>query len=60
MTTHLPFLIPLPVALDDTQRISSESETILSRLLDNLIYSSTVPLPFEDYTEGVNFLLIYS
>ena len=48
MTDSSSFIIPLAFSYDDSQhRGTRDSAQILTKLLKNLIYNSTVPLPSE-------------
>ena len=46
-------LIPLPFALNTSQRITREISHTLTQFLNNLIYNSTTPLSFETYPEDI-------
>ena len=48
-----PPLIPLPFALNISQRITRDISHTLIQFLNNLIYNSTTPLSFETYPEDI-------
>ena len=47
-----PPLIPLPFALNTSQRITRDISPLI-QFLNNLIYNSTTPLSFETYPEDI-------
>ena len=54
MSNNPPPLLPFPIAFNDThQRLSRDTDQPITKFLNILIYSSTIPLPFETYPEGI-------
>ena len=53
MTDPIEPLIPLPFVFNTTQRITRDVSQTLTQFLNNLIYNSTTPLPFETYPEDI-------
>ena len=49
--SHL--LLPLPFAVNTSQRITRDTSHTLIQFLNNLIYNSTTPLSFETYPEDI-------
>ena len=52
LTTASSHLIPQPFALDDTHHFLTYTKTALFRFFENLIYNTSVALPFETYPEN--------
>ena len=53
MTDPIQPLIPLPFVSNTSQRITCDVSQTLIQFLNNLIYNSTTPLPFETYPEDI-------
>ena len=53
MTDPIQPLIPLPFVFNTSQRITRDVSQTLTQILNNLIYNSTTPLPFETYPEDI-------
>ena len=53
MTDRIQPLIPLPFVFNTSQRVTRDISQTLTQFLNNLIYNSTTPLPFETYPEDI-------
>ena len=53
MTDPIQPLIPLPFVFNTSHRITRDVSQTLTQFLNNLIYNSTTPLPFETYPEDI-------